>query len=168
VRTLTLLRHAKATRNSAGVDHERPLVERGRRAARQVGLETARSVPDLVLCSTARRARETLDEVAPGWRRVPSVRHEEALYTADAPDLLARLGRIEGGAASVWLIGHNPALHDLARMLARRAEGAGDFPELAERFPTAARAVFGLDSDDWSDLATARLTLISVMFPPRD
>ena len=60
LKKLTLLRHAKAVPALPGIDdHARPLNGRGRRAAAQVGIETAGARPDLVLCSSATRTRET-------------------------------------------------------------------------------------------------------------
>src|SRR5687768_4960118 len=65
---LYLLRHAKSSWKQRGLpDHDRPLAGRGRHAAtaiadhmRDQGIE-----PELVLCSTARRARETLERIEP-------------------------------------------------------------------------------------------------------
>ncbi len=165
MRTLTLLRHAKAMPYGPGIDdHERPLNERGNQAAEWVGRQTRHRQPDLALCSTALRTRQTLDRIGAEWGGLPPTEYEPRLYLARPQDLLARLGEVGAAVASVWLIGHNPGLHDLA---ARLAERAGHHAALAEHFPTAARAVFRIDCADWSGLAAAA-ELIEYVTPPRD
>ena len=109
-----LLRPAKSSWRVSGVpDHDRPLAHRERRAAtaiarhlREQGIE-----PELVLCSTARRARETLERIEPALG-TPGVRFEPELYGASAGGLLDRLHGVPEAVGSVMLIGHNPALRE--------------------------------------------------------
>jgi phosphohistidine phosphatase len=115
VRFVYLLRHAKSSWKSSVPDHERPLARRGRRAAkaicrhaREQGVE-----PELVLCSTARRARETLERIEPAIGS-PAVRIERPLYGARSDALLDRLRAVPDEVGSVMLIGHNPGLQQLA------------------------------------------------------
>jgi phosphohistidine phosphatase len=150
-RTLWLLRHAKSSWDDPGLDDlERPLARRGVRAAALMGryLEAERIRPELVLCSSALRTRETLAGVLPALGPDVVVRIEPAVYTFDARQLLAVLRETDGG--SVLLVGHNPAMQDLALALAARGERLAD---LAEKFPTGAFAEIALPAGSWSDLA---------------
>jgi phosphohistidine phosphatase len=111
--------------------------------------------PDRVLCSTAVRALRTWESAAGRLgREVPTIQLPE-LYTANADDLLHT---VRGGAAEdavVMLVGHNPALEELALSLA----GSGDAAMLAtiqRKFPTASLAVIRFDTDDWADVAPER------------
>jgi len=156
--TLWLLRHAKSSWDDPGLDdRERPLAPRGARAAALMGsyLEREGIGPDWVLCSSARRTRETLAGVLPALGSDVVVRIEPAVYTFDAQQLLAVLRETEGG--SVLIVGHNPAMQDLALVLAGRGERLAD---LEEKFPTAALAEIELPEGSWSDLAegTGELT----------
>jgi phosphohistidine phosphatase len=99
------------------------------------------------------------------WPAAPSIRYERELYLSPAAALLRRLRQVEPQFGSVWLVGHNPGMHELARLLARTATGADCFPALREQFPTAARAVFAFDADDWSQLGTAPQALQDFALP---
>jgi len=158
---LTLIRHAKAVEATQGDDdHERVLRGRGRRAAAELGQQLAGNIPDLILCSTAARTRETVACATGIWPRVPVIRFERELYLVAAARLLRHLEQIEPAFETVWLVGHNPGIHELVRQLAAHAVGAERFPELTQRFPTAARATFAIDTDRWRDLPHARLELL--------
>jgi phosphohistidine phosphatase len=165
VPTIHLLRHAKSSWKTGDPDHERPLSGRGRRAAKAIrghlrehGIE-----PELVLCSSARRTRETLERIEPALGAA-DVRIERELYGASSDALLARLRALPDAVGSVMLIGHNPALERLALQLARPGP---ERQELEEKFPTAALATLELGASSWSALApgTAELT---AFVRPRD
>jgi phosphohistidine phosphatase len=142
---LWLLRHAKSSWEDPGLDDvDRPLASRGERAAARMrdhlGQHPIR--PALVLCSSARRTRQTLAAVLPALGTELEVRIEPWLYTFDAAVLLDRLARVPD-ATSVLLVGHNPALEDLATLLA----GSGQrLPDLQAKFPTCALAEIDLPS----------------------
>ena len=124
---LYLLRHAKSSWDDPGlVDHDRPLAPRGRQAAEAIGayLREHDIGPELVLCSSAARTRETLERVG------LTGQIEDALYGAGASALLARLHEVPDEVASVMLIGHNPGMRQLAV----------DLAGLDDKFPTAALA----------------------------
>src|SRR4029453_12785732 len=109
VKRLLLLRHAKSSWDEPGLaDHNRPLAPRGRRAAESMArhLRDDRISPALVLCSSARRTRETLELLGV----VEEVRIERALYGASEDELLDRLQRVPETLDSVMLVGHNPAV----------------------------------------------------------
>src|SRR5215469_4971262 len=112
---LHLLRHAKSSWDDDADDHARPLNKRGRAAARLVGesLPKAIGALDLVLCSSALRARETAELVLAGFAKPPPVLYEDELYLAGPERLLGRLREVDEAIESVMLIGHNPGLHEL-------------------------------------------------------
>jgi phosphohistidine phosphatase len=160
LKTLYILRHAKAVAEDREGDAERPLAKRGRKAAAAMGeyLATLQPVPRLVLCSTARRTRETLDQLLPALKPAPEVIYEEGLYLTAARRLLERLQRLPENAESVLLIGHNPSLHQLASTL------ASDNSAFADGFPTAALAVLRLPGR-WDGLRPHQARLLDYQTP---
>jgi phosphohistidine phosphatase len=98
--------------------------------------------PDLVLCSSAVRARQTLDAVLPALGD-PAIEIESALYTFSGRVLADRLRAVPADVACVMLVGHNPAIHELALTLAGSGERLG---ELRAKYPTGALA--GIDVAD--------------------
>ena len=162
---LYLLRHAKSSWKEDAPDHERPLSRRGREAARRIGrqLPAATGTLDLVLCSSARRACETLDLVLAGFAPRPHVLIERGLYLASREKLLERLRQLAEEDGSVLLIGHNPALFELALALANPEAPA--FRTLAGgKFPTAARVGFRVETR-WAALGRPRPILIDYVTP---
>ncbi|BBK36626.1 phosphohistidine phosphatase [Allostella sp. ATCC 35155] len=141
-RTLLLLRHAKSSWADPGIDDfDRPLNPRGRRAVGDVArvLAGMPTQPALVLCSPARRTRETLEGIRSGLAGQPETQFDRSLYLAD-PDHLARIVQGLPDIPCAMLIGHNPGLHELAVMLAGDGDG-GLRRRLAEQFPTGALAI---------------------------
>ncbi|MGW7363083.1 SixA phosphatase family protein [Streptomyces sp. NPDC054841] len=160
---LVLLRHAKSAWPDVA-DHDRPLAPRGRRDAPAAGrlLRETGCVPDLVICSTARRARETWDLASAQLGTEVPVRYEERVYGADPAELVGVLREVPEGVGTVLLVGHNPGMEDLAGGLTGDAEGDA-LARMTEKFPTSAFAVLGL-SGGWAalGLGTARLTAFVV------
>src|SRR6266576_5078036 len=116
-KTLYLLRHAKSSwEDPALADHDGPLAPRGRRASKAIAeyLRRQPSTPRLVLCSSSQRTRDTLKRISAGLRGGVEVRIEERLYTASASGLLSRLHEVDARVDSVMVIGHYPALQELA------------------------------------------------------
>jgi phosphohistidine phosphatase len=162
---LHLLRHAKSSTNEGIEDHQRPLSRRGREAARRIGRHFSGTLGtcDLVLCSSARRTRETLDLVLTELSSKPRCMIEDGLYLAGRERLIHRLRRLDARDASVLLIGHNPGLHELALALADK--NSPHFDELASgKFPTAAVASFDIQPD-WLNLGYSRHRLIGYFTP---
>jgi phosphohistidine phosphatase len=157
---LHLLRHAKSSWKEEVEDRERGLNRRGREAARRVGKHLAASVSavDLVLCSSARRTRETLELVLAELAARPDTVIEDELYAASKQELMDRLRLLAEGIGDVLLIGHNPGLHELAVALAD-PNSAGYAALASGKFPTAARASFRIP-DPWSALGRSRCELV--------
>jgi phosphohistidine phosphatase len=166
-RQLFILRHAKSSWDDPGLDdHERPLAPRGQRAANVIAEHLrARGIePDLILCSSARRTRETLEGI--GLR--DEVLIEDELYSASAGQILERLQRVPDEVASVMVIGHNPAMQVLVLRLAGHGTSAGlDGPGLADvkrKFPTGALATLEFEGG-WSELSPGRASLTAFVRP---
>jgi phosphohistidine phosphatase len=151
---LILLRHAKAEKAEPGEDdRQRRLNERGRDDARTIGAYLARHqlIPDLILASPARRTRETSDRLARELTTEPSTTQEERLYNAGAQAILSVIRETKPAVGTLLLVGHNPGLHELARLLI----ASGDVEErerLAEGLPTAGLAVIDFAGKDWRKL----------------
>lgn len=165
MRRVYLLRHAKSSwKNRSLADRDRPLAGRGKRAAKAVAghIEAEGIRPDLVLCSPARRSRETLERVEAAFGDRVEARFEEALYGAGEAELLARLRALPPELDSVMIVGHNPGLEDLALGLA--SEGA-ERARMEEKYPTAALATIDLPAHDWSAIERSSGALVAYVRP---
>jgi phosphohistidine phosphatase len=161
-RRLYLLRHAKSSWDGPDLDdHARPLSPRGERAAQDMAAHLQREgiQPELVLCSTAMRARQTVEALSLRGE----VHYEDVLYGASAADLLSRLREIPGAVGSAMLVGHNPGIQELAVLFA----GKGD-PGLTGRvrvkLPTGALVKLAFDGP-WASLAEGVATLEALVVP---
>ena len=164
MKRLYLLRHAKSSWDDSSLpDHDRPLAGRGRRASKAIArhLREEDIKPDLVLCSSARRARETLDRLEKALG-ASTVQVEDDLYAASASQLLDRVRRVPDGVESVMLIGHNPGLQELALGLARASATAD---ELAAKYPTAALATLEFSASSWRELDNGAADLVALVRP---
>jgi phosphohistidine phosphatase len=157
---LHLLRHAKSSWDDDVPDHERRLSPRGARAARRVAahLREHGVAPELVLCSSARRTRETLELLAPALPGTASLLVEDALYGAEARALLERLRAVPSRTAAVLVVGHNPGMEELTLLLA--GGPASMVARVRQGFPTAALVTLDTGDRPWRRLGrgTARLT----------
>jgi phosphohistidine phosphatase len=117
--------------------------------------------PELILCSTAVRARATLARIEPALGR-QEVKVERALYGANADALIARLRKLPAACESVLVIGHNPGLHELVLELARPGPGR---EALAVKFPTAALATLEAQIDGWPELGPGAADLTAFVRP---
>ena len=163
-RTLFLLRHAKSSWHDPALpDHGRPLAPRGYRACRLLAdyLRREQITPELVLCSSSTRTRETLDGIAAGFDHPPEVAIEDALYSASAAELLDRLRALEPPRTTVMLIGHDPAIHELAVSLVGTA---ADRTALSGKFPTGALATLAVPCT-WNELNPGTCTLTRFVTP---
>jgi len=161
---LLLLRHAKSSWADPGIrDHDRPLNDRGRRAAAAMGehLRAQSWQPDVVLCSSARRACETAALLDLPSSAELVVEHD--LYLADPDIMLHRIRAVDDRAGTVLVIGHNPTMHELALDLVD--DGDTDaLRRMGEKYPTAALAVFDVD-EVWPALAPGTAHLAAFVTP---
>lgn len=170
MKRLHFLRHAKSSWDDPALeDDDRPLAERGHRAgALMAGALSERGLHvDQALVSTAVRARQTFDYVCPLLDGVP-VQFEHRLYVFSAARLLDRLRELPDAVASVLVVGHNPAMHELAMALTEKQDPpTPDLLTLRDKFPTAAYALMDCAVDRWTDLAPGCARL-DTFIRPRD
>jgi phosphohistidine phosphatase len=124
--------------------------------------------PSLVLCSTARRTRETYELVRPYLAGSPKVEYRRALYLAGVPQLLAAVEAVGPAYESLLLIGHNPGMEQLAQQLARAPQNTAErkhLQALTQKFPTGALAVFSFEGHDWAHIGQALGALIDFARP---
>jgi phosphohistidine phosphatase len=167
---LLLFRHAKSSWTDPGLDdHDRPLNPRGQKAAPLIGrfMREHKLVPDLVLCSPARRARETWKLASTELGAAPRLLVEDGLYDfGNGGRILDTVRGKADSAKSIMVVGHNPSIERLAQRLI----GKGDMKlrrRLAEKYPTGALAVVTFETKDWSAIEDGKGTL-SIFIRPRD
>lgn len=161
-RRITLIRHAKAEDDGVTPDHARALNPRGIADAAALGeeLKAAGALPELVICSTATRTRQTLAAMALG---LPTLLNDKA-YLASAGELLALLQSTDDAVRHVAILAHNPGLHQLAAMLVENYAHPEDEDKLMLKFPTSACAVLSTELASWRDLAPHVAKLESFTF----
>jgi phosphohistidine phosphatase len=162
MKRLLLLRHAKSLRDDAVKDKDRPLNERGRNDAPQMGsyMHHMRYLPQRVLCSTAKRTVETWNFLGPELDASTKIHFIDALYLASAPTIGKLARAVDDEVSTLLVIGHNPGLEECAQSLAR--EPATDEERrlasaLQSKFPTCALAVMDFDVADWGSIVSGRL-----------
>lgn len=168
---LTVIRHAKSSWSQPGLaDHDRPLNERGRRAAPAVaqflwqtylgglGGEALLPMPDRLVTSTALRALTTA-QVMRGALHLPtdSLLLDQGLYLATPTRLLERVRQLEEDWQHVMLFGHNPGLHEFAERMVKRGE--------ISRFPTCAVAILALPEPFWATVDWHQAQLVAYLTP---
>jgi phosphohistidine phosphatase len=164
VKRLSLLRHAKSAWDDPTLrDRDRPLAPRGLKAAKRMGKWAAKHDvrPELVVCSSALRARQTLERMLPRLGE-PEVWVEVTLYAASAETLLARVRALPAEVEEAMLVGHNPGVTDLVLLL---AEPGRLRERAAENVPTGALAILELDVERWRDVSPGHATLTRFVVP---
>jgi phosphohistidine phosphatase len=162
MKRLILTRHAKSSWDDPmSPDHDRPLNERGKAAARDLGLWLASRdyVPGEVLCSDALRTRETFLGIAPALPGAPVLELKPALYHA-GPDVMMAVLR-HASADTVMMIGHNPGIAEFAARLVAHPPVNADFA----RYPTGATLVVDFDIADWGQVAFGAGVTIDFIVP---
>ena len=156
---LILMRHAKSDWDDPSLDdHDRPLNERGKRAAVLIGkwLVANGHLPELALCSDAIRTRHTLELVSAQFPDAIQVKLLPSLYLASAQKMLDLL-QVYGDFNSVLLVGHNPGTGAMAQMLGRNHPSDTDFV----RYPTAFTTVYEFSETRWADIDWGRGTIVA-------
>lgn len=152
-KTLLLMRHSKAEEGPGKPDHDRALSKRGVRQGEQAGawLRDQGLVPDLVICSTAVRTRQTWDAVRRGGAHAEYVEFRRPVYQGGAEALVETIREDAGDSSIVLVIGHNPTMALTTSMLCD-GDGSGPGHEaLAGGFVTSGIAVLRY-AGDWADL----------------
>lgn len=144
--SLILFRHGKSDWDKPFAnDHDRPLAQRGKEAARCMGrlLQQAGQTPDLAISSSAVRARDTLQLAARAGRWDCALRVEADLYEASSTTVMQFIRSIEDPASCLLLTGHEPTFSELASRLVGKA---------MLRVPTATMLRIDFECEDWSQV----------------
>ena len=168
-RRLVLLRHAKSAWPDDVADRDRPLAPRGRRDAPAAGrwLRKAGFVPDLVLCSTARRARETWELAEGKLRAHPRTEFVQRVYGATSAQLLELAREAPGEVSTLLIVGHDPAMRELTLELASTEPGGAEAEAIGRvqaKYPTAAIAVLAFTAG-WPELGPGQARLAAFATP---
>jgi len=158
MKSLFLLRHAKSNSFQTDLsDMDRELTDGGRRAAQLVGsyIDSQRLWPDLVISSPAVRARETTELVLASASTHIDVEYDQQVYEATPQILFGIIARVEKEREALLLVGHNPGLEELLRMLTGRAE----------IMSTSSLAKISLDISDWSQCDVSKGTFDWILTP---
>jgi len=161
MKTLLILRHAKSSWDEPAVpDHDRPLTERGKKDAQRIGqlLQEHGLTPDLIVSSTAKRARKTAVKLAKASGFAGQVDTTKRLYLADPGRLVDVLREVNDEHATVLVVAHNPGLEELVTQLTGQAE----------HLPTAALAHVSLDIESWQDLSVASAGKLVQLWRPKE
>lgn len=150
IRRLILIRHAKAVEEDVGGDHARPLGERGKNDAAALGqwLAAQGLVPDMALCSTATRTRETLERLG---TNIPTVLSDK-LYLATPNEMLTQIQATDDAVTTLMVVAHNPGTHALLATLVGDYANEADADCMLLRFPTSACAVVDFEVARWQNI----------------
>lgn len=153
-KTLILMRHGKSEEGLGKADHDRELAPRGRRDAAAAGrwLKDEGLVPDLVICSTAVRTRQTWEAACKGGAQTEFVEYRKSVYLGGVEQTVETIREDAGDMATVLVLGHNPTTAQLTSLLTD-GDGSREAHEaLADGFVTSGIAVLRY-AGDWADLA---------------
>jgi phosphohistidine phosphatase len=158
MKTLLLLRHAKSDWDDPSLrDFDRPLADRGKRDAPEIGkaLRKRGPLPDLILSSPAARAKATTKAVVKAAKIKLDVEYDEAIYSASSAELVTLVNRLPDSCSCAMMVGHNPGFEDLV----------GRLSGSHERMPTAALACLEFQVESWSDVGDQEGKLVWLLTP---
>lgn len=167
MKRVTVLRHAKSSWDEPDLDDfDRPLNERGWKAARRMGeeLKQRKLRFDIAFASPAVRVRQTLDGLTEGYGAFGfPVRFDQKLYLADAAVLFDGVRALPDGTNQALIVGHNPGLQRLILELAAE-DRSGLRRRVADNFPTAALARIQLPAERWKDVASGSGNIVELIY----
>jgi phosphohistidine phosphatase len=158
MKSLLLLRHAKSSWKDVSLnDFDRPLNDRGRKAAQLIGKELADRRPpiDLIVSSPAIRARQTVERVVRAGMLTAEVRFDQRIYEASAVRLLEVVSQFDDEKKCILLVGHNPGLEDLLTLLTNNIQ----------HMPTGGLAVLSLNFKKWEKIVSGKVELRDFVKP---
>lgn len=169
MKTVTLFRHAKSDwSDTVQRDFDRPLNERGKRAAKLMG-EWAKAKGlrfDAIVASPAVRVTETIDHFLEGYAAPLDTRWDRRIYLASSATLLDVLRDLPANIRSVLMVGHNPGLEDLVLDTVPDTAGSALRQAVETKYPTASIATLQFDADEWSQIG--KPAHITAFIRPRD
>jgi phosphohistidine phosphatase len=169
MKSLYIVRHAKAGHRTGTADFDRPLAPHGRAAAALIGayMRDRNLIPDLILSSSAKRTMQTAALLVKQLGAIP-VEQRRTLYLAAPTALFRAICDSDDAVVSLALVGHNPGLHHLATVLADPgATDPGLLAAMREKMPTAALAVLRFEADRWAAVTVGQGRL-EAFVTPRD
>jgi phosphohistidine phosphatase len=167
---LTLLRHAKSGWDDPSLrDFDRPLNDRGKRAAHLVGewMNNAGLAFDYVVASPAARVTETIEYLAQGYGRRFEPHWERRVYLASSATLFDIISETADDIDHLLLVGHNPGMEDVLHELAADQANAEPHAGIFDKFPTATVAHFTIAGDSWKNMDRSYAKL-AAWIRPRD
>ncbi len=167
-KTLIILRHGQA--KNAGIsehDHNRTLTERGQEEALGAGetLAEHKFTPNYVLCSTATRTRETLEQLQHSFTEPLEVEYSPKIYNASDVELLTQIAKIKNDINTLLVVGHNPGLYQLSLILAKEGDKQMH-NNLQMNFPTCALVVINFEGS-WQNILNSRSKLVLFSTPEK-
>lgn len=167
MKRLAILRHAKSSWDDPGLDDfNRPLNERGWKAARRLGreLEKRKMKFDLVLSSTSARTRETIDGVKRHYDFSAPIKFEQDIYLASEASLLALVRSFDEAVKAPLIVGHNPGLEMLIADLTSD-DDQGLRRRILGKLPTGALAILELKAKTWSEVCKSGGKIVELILP---
>lgn len=170
MKRLLIFRHAKAGPHDEAHDKQRALIERGRNDAALMGraMRDRGYLPNIVLCSSAKRTVETWEHAGPALGANPEVRFLDELYDAPEKSILKTIRGVKENAPVLMCIAHNPGLENLARRLARKPADDAERKRrtaMEKKFPTSAVAVIDFQVDAWGEMDSGEGVLTEFLAP---
>ncbi len=156
-----LMRHAKSSWKDANVpDHDRPVKKKGEKDVKAMAkmLKHKKHLPDLILCSSAERAKQTAVLFKKASSYEGKIEYNDKLYMAEVPDLIAAIKESPKKAKSVMVIGHNPGLEALLQTLTGKVE----------TLPTSSIAYISLPIEEWSEINSEVEGKLKKLWRPKD
>jgi len=177
VLTLYLLRHAKSSwQDAATPDHDRGLSARGERNAPAIGAHMAANdlIPERIVCSTAVRAKRTLELVLPellgdvSGKTAIATTSTGAIYEAWGKALLGIIRSQDkpSHVSRVMIVGHNPSMQSVALRLIGQSRNEAS-RRLEGKYPTCGLAEIRFETELWSEIEEGAGRLIRFDTPKR-
>ncbi|NMC46522.1 MAG: histidine phosphatase family protein [Chloroflexi bacterium] len=161
MKKIFLMRHAKSSWKDSNIpDHDRPLKKKGEKDAKAMGkmLKGKKLSPDVILCSSAKRAKQTAALFKDAISFDGKIEFDDKLYMAEVSDLITAIKKAPKKAKSVMVIGHNPGLEALLQTLTGKVE----------TLPTSSIAYISVPVDEWSDLSVDVDGKLKKLWRPKD
>ena len=163
---LYIMRHAKSSWAIPGArDFDRELNGRGLDDLKKISkvITNEQIFPDLILCSSAIRTRQSLDAIAHAFDNKPEIVFTERLYSSGQDEYIEMINATKD-AKSILIIGHNPMCGSLATVLPGSGEPA-ELEKIAYKYPTSALSIIDFDRDNWADVSKGSGFLKKSIFP---
>jgi len=161
MKKIFLMRHAKSSWKDSNIpDHDRPIKKKGEKDAKAMGkmLKSKKLTPDVILCSSAERAKQTAELFKEAISYEGKIEFNDKLYMAEVNDLIGAIKNAPKKTKNVMVIGHNPGLEALLQTLTGKVE----------TLPTSSIAYISIPIDEWSDLSPEVDGKLKKLWRPKD